>query len=148
MIDSWKFATFSLISVALNLLYLSSSEGFVNFRTRNPCLKVYRYYPTEIRCPNYHSKTQIASSMVTEMENRNDDSRRVKPQMKLPSIYLNTIGIFLLGWCLKMFTKRWLAIKAGEKFLKAGTHQLFLTCTLLKSTQKHNILCHAVRDYK
>jgi hypothetical protein len=137
MIDSWKFAMYSLISVALNLICLRNSEGFVNVRTHYPCLKGCRYYPTEIRCPNFNSKTQIASSIVTEMDNRNDDSRRVKPQMKLPSIYVNTIGIFLLGWCMKMFTKRWLAIKAGEKFLKAGTHQLLLACALLTSMLNH-----------
>jgi hypothetical protein len=103
----------------------------VNVRAHYPCLKECRYYPSAIRGPNFHAKAQIASSIVTEMDNRNDDSRRIKPQMKLPSIYLNTIGIFLLGWSMKMFTKRWLAIKAGEKFLKAGTHQLLLECAPL-----------------
>lgn len=131
MIDCWKFATYSLISVAFNLLCLRYSEGFVNVRTHYTCLKSYHYCPTEITCPNFHSKTQLPSSMVTA--NRNDRSRRAKPQLKLPSICLNTMGILFLGWSMKMFTKRWLAIKAGEKFMKAGTRHLFKACALTLS---------------
>jgi uncharacterized membrane protein YheB (UPF0754 family) len=40
--------------------------------------------------------------------------------MEPPSIFTNTIGIFLVGWCLKIVTKRWILVKAGEKFFQAG----------------------------
>jgi uncharacterized membrane protein YheB (UPF0754 family) len=42
------------------------------------------------------------------------------PKMEPPSIFKNTIVIFLVGWCLKIFTKRWILVKAGEKFFRAG----------------------------
>ena len=146
MIDSWKIAKYTLLSVALNLLSLRCSEGYVNIRVQQPCLTGFRYHPAEVRCTTFQYKTQIASSVTTDMDNRNDDSRRVKPQLKLPSIYLNTIGIFLLGWCMKKFTKRWLAIKAGEKFFKAGIYQLLIACKLSTRMANHDdIILYCLR---
>jgi hypothetical protein len=64
----------------------------------------------------------MSSSLTTIMDNRNSNSNKnpKKIKLKAPSIFINTVGIFIVGFFLKAFTRQWIAVKAGEKFLLAG----------------------------
>lgn len=69
----------------------------------------------------FHSSLQ--SSRNTEMISKTQRIRNVKRRLRLPAMYINTLGIFALAWCMKIFTRRWIAIRASEKFCMAGKHQ-------------------------
>lgn len=106
---------FIILFLAVSVLRFQESLGFVG--TKYVSLDV----NTVIR--RHHCDTSIPSlksSMTTIIDKRSNNDNGTKKGLKAPSILLNTVGIFVVGWGMKIFTRRWLAIKAGEKFFRAG----------------------------
>ena len=110
----------TVLFLVINLLCPQCSMGFAGSK----------YYPLHANINslqwvvNRHNcgtaMTKLQSSMTSIIEKRNKNDDEAKKRLKGPSVLFNTLGIFAVGWCLKTFTRRWLAIKAGEKFLRAG----------------------------
>ena len=73
-----------------------------------------------ISSPAMKISTHLKSSLSADMDNQNSNRNQIKKQLKLPSVYINTIGMFALGRVMKTFTKRWIFVKAGKKFFNAG----------------------------
>jgi hypothetical protein len=104
----------------ITLLCVHCPEGFslskaVYFRT-----STIRAHKSATSSPKIKVQTHLKSSVSADMDNQNSNRNQVKKQLKLPSVYINTIGMFALGWVMKTFTKRWIVVKAGRKFFNAG----------------------------
>ena len=104
----------------ITLLCVHCPQGFslskaVCFRTLT-----IRAYKAATSSPNIKVSTHLKSSLSADMDNQNSNRNQIKKQLKLPSVYINTIGMFALGWVMKTFTKRWIFVKAGKKFFNAG----------------------------
>lgn len=85
--------------------------------SRTPTIRAYNAATSS---PKTKVSTHLKSSLSADMDNQNSNRNQIKKQLKLPSVYINTIGMFALGWVMKTFTKRWILVKAGKKFINAG----------------------------
>ena len=119
----------------LVLLNLPCCDSFRNFGVSNPNTRHDQSgtYHEGKSLHYFHSSLQ--SSRNTEMVSKMQRMRNVKRRMRLPTMYINTLGIFALAWCMKLFTRRWIAIRAGEKFCMAGKHQ----CLRFKRARNDNL---------
>ena len=104
----------------ITLLCVHCPEGFslskdVYFRT-----STIRAYMAATSSPKIKVLTLLKSSLSADMDNQNSNRNQIKKQLKLPSVYVNTMGMFALGWVMKTFTKRWIFVRAGKKFVNAG----------------------------
>ena len=110
----------SALFLLLSFLLLNESVGFVLQKRSCLSLDIGNHRLSRDVYRRSLVETCLESSSIRVLEKESNESSRSKPVLKPPSIFLNTVGIFLLGYCLKQCTRRWLAVKAGAKFLKAG----------------------------
>ena len=109
----------TMLFLVINLLCPQKSTGFAGskYNIRDVNINSIHWVVNRHNCG---TAMKLKSSMTSIMEKRNKNDDGAKKGLQAPSILFNTIGIFAVGWCMKIFTRRWLAIKAGEKFLRAG----------------------------
>ena len=109
--------------ILLALLNLPNCDSFRNLGVSNPNTRHDQSGTTYEGRSLHYFHSSLRSSRNTEMISKMQRIRNVKRRMRLPTIYINTLGIFALAWCMKLFTRRWIAIRAGEKFCMAGKQQ-------------------------
>lgn len=104
----------------ITLLYVHCPEGFVLSKATYFRAASSGANNAAITTSLIKISTHLKSSLSTDFDNQNSNRNQIKRQLKLPSVYINTIGMFALGWLMKASTRRWLFIKAGKKFTNAG----------------------------
>jgi hypothetical protein len=104
----------------ITLLCVHCPEGFSLSKAVYVRSSTIQAYKAATSSPKIRVSTHLKSSLSADMDDQNSNRNQMKKQLKLPSVYINTIGMFALGWVMKTFTKRWIFVKAGKKFVNAG----------------------------